>query len=570
MSLKEYRRKRHFDKTVEPKGRRSGEAARHRFVIQKHAASRLHYDFRLELEGTLKSWAVPKGMPYAKGQKRLAVQVENHPVSYRDFEGVIPKGQYGGGTVMVWDRGTFEPLSKSPAKDLAAGKLHFVLAGKKLQGEWYLVRLRDAKQWLLIRGKSDMRPVSRKMDDTSALSGKSMKELAAGTRVWRSSREEVKAPKSLIENAPGEGTGPTRGRALPISCRPRALTRRPPLRFQTGSKVRAVKKQRQPPLSLRFIEPMKSKLVERLPEGEWIYEIKLDGIRAIALKQGSRVRLISRNEKDLGSDFPEVMDGIESLSAKEAIIDGEIVALDPKGRSSFQLLQARDTGGPRPAIFYYAFDLLQLEGKDLRNDPLTARKARLEKILKHAPDVIRYSASLEGDAAELLKHAGRLGLEGLIGKRKDSEYEPGRRSGAWVKSKLLHEQEMVIGGYSDPEGSRKHFGALLVGCQAKNGLQFAGKVGTGFNEISLDRLHERFVKLAVRRCPFQNLPEKKAGRYGQGITPSKMKACHWVKPALVCQVKFAEWTRDGKLRQPVFLGLREDKDPKEVVRETPE
>jgi len=488
----------------------------------------LHYDFRLEMGGTLKSWAVPKGMPYAKGEKRLAVQVEDHPVSYIDFEGVIPEGQYGGGTVMVWDRGTFEALSASPAKELAAGKLHFVLTGKKLQGEWYLVRLRDATQWLLIRGKSDMRPVSKKMDDSSALSGKSMKELADGNQVWHSNREGANVAKASV-----------------------------------------VKKKREPPFSLAFIEPMKSKLVESLPVGEWVYEIKLDGIRAIGLKQGSRLRLISRNEKDLGSDFPEVVEGIEDLAANEAIIDGEIVALDPKRRSSFQLLQARDTGGPRPAMFYYAFDLLRLDGEDLRNKPLSARKARLEKVLKSAPGVIRYSASLEGDATELLKHAGRLGLEGLIRKRKDSIYQAGKRSGAWVKIKLLQEQEMVIGGYTDPEGSRKHFGSLLIGCHEKKGLQFAGKVGTGFSEASLERLYEQFGRLGISRCPFHNLPEKKAGRYGQGITATKMKACHWVKPSLVCQVKFSEWTRDGKLRQPVFLGLREDKEANEVVRETP-
>ena len=424
MSLREYRRKRDFEKTVEPKGAGSTNGNGHRFVIQKHAASRLHYDFRLELDGTLKSWAVPKGIPYAKGEKRLAVQVEDHPVSYIDFEGIIPKGQYGGGTVMVWDRGAFKALTPTPSKDLASGKLHFILDGKKLKGEWYLVRLRDAKQWLLIRGKSDMRPVTKKMDDTSALSGRTMKALAAGSKVWNSDRSSAKPS------------------------------------------VADVKEKRSRPLTVKFIEPMKARLVASPPPGESVYEIKLDGFRAIALKQGRQVRLFSRNEKDLREKFPEVVDGIARLSAEEAIIDGEIVALDSKGRSSFQLLQARELGRERPAIYYYAFDLLQLNGKDLRNAPLVDRKARLEELLKKPPDVLRFSASLGGNAARLLKQARRLGLEGLIGKRTDSVYESGRRSGAWIKLKLNREQEFVIGGYTKPEGSRKNFGALLIGCYA--------------------------------------------------------------------------------------------------------
>ena len=528
MPLKEYRQKRDFKKTVEPSGRGAPKPKGNRFVIQKHAASRLHYDFRLELSGTLKSWAVPKGVPYAKGEKRLAVQVEDHPVSYIDFEGIIPKGQYGGGTVMVWDRGAFKALSPSPAKDLAEGKLHFVLAGEKLHGEWYLVRLRDHKQWLLIRGKSDMRPVSKRMDDRSALSGRTMKELAAGKGVGHSDRNDRKT-------------------SVPTAVKPR----------------------RDRPLPIRFIEPMKARLVASPPAGEWIYEIKLDGFRAIALKQGRRVRVLSRNEKDLGGQFPEVVDGIRRLGAAEAIIDGELVALDPKGRSSFQLLQARELGRERPPIFFYAFDLLQLNGRDLRADPLSARKARLEELLRSPPDSLRFSASLAGNTAKLLKQVRRLGLEGLIGKRPDSVYEPGRRSGAWIKLKLRLEQEFVIGGYTEPEGSRKCFGALLVGYHAKRGLHFAGKVGTGFNEAMLETLHARLTKLAIPRCPFANLPKTNARRNSRGLTVAEMKRCHWVKPALVCQVQFAEWTQDGKLRQPAFLGLRADKDAQAVIRETP-
>ncbi|MBE0543381.1 MAG: non-homologous end-joining DNA ligase [Verrucomicrobia bacterium] len=529
MSLKEYLRKRDFEKTVEPNGAKASKARSHRFVIQKHAASRLHYDLRLELDGTLKSWAVPKGVPYAKGEKRLAVEVEDHPVSYINFEGIIPKGQYGGGTVMVWDQGTFEALSKSPSKDLAAGKLHFVLSGKKLSGEWYLVRLRDDKQWLLIRGKDNLRPVSKKMDDTSSLSGKNMKQLATGSDVWDSNSGSTKVSKATI-----------------------------------------VKKKPEPPFTIKFVEPMKARLVAAPPEGDWIYEIKHDGFRAIALKQGNQVRLLSRNEKDFAERFPEVAEAIREVPAKDAILDGEIVALDPKGRSSFQLLQSSDTGQERPAIFFYAFDLLQLNGRNLQKKSLTVRKALLEKLLKNIPGVLRYSASLEGNAAHLLKQARKLRLEGFIAKRKDSTYESGKRSGAWVKLKLHQQQEFVIGGSTPPAGSRQHFGALLVGYQGNKGLCFAGKVGTGFNEALLRSLDERFQKLEIPDCPFENLPEKKLGRFGQGITAGEMKKCRWLKPSLVCQVKFSEWTRDAKLRQPVFLGLREDKAAKEVIREAPQ
>lgn len=520
MSLKEYIRKRDFKITAEPHGKVAREKSHSRFVIQKHAASRLHYDFRLEIDGTLKSWAVPKGVPYKKGEKHLAVEVEDHPVSYIDFEGTIPKGQYGGGTVMVWDRGYFEPVGDSPGKELAGGKLHFSLHGKKLDGEWYLVRIREEKQWLLIKAEEDAKPVSAKMEDSSALSGKSMEQLSKSDNVWESNR--TSAPKAAKTNG-----------------------------------------------HIKFEEPMKARLVDTAPAGNWIYEIKFDGFRALALKNGASVSLLSRNEKDFSRKFPEVYDSIKELPAKSAIIDGEIVALDPKGRSSFQLLQAYDLGQERPPIFFYAFDLLQLNGENLHSQPLAERKKHLEQLLKKPVGVIRFSASLEGKVSDLLKKAQKLGLEGLIGKRADSTYESGRRSGAWVKLKLHQEQEMVIGGYTNPEGARQHFGALLVGYFKEAKLFFAGKVGTGFNEALLAKLHKQFSGLSQDACPFANLPEKRAGRYGAGVTPAEMKRCHWIKPEMVCQIKFSEWTRDGKLRQPVFLGLRDDKSVREVVREIP-
>jgi len=530
MSLKEYHRKRNFGVTSEPATHgRAGRRKASRFVIQKHAASRLHYDFRLEIGGTLVSWAVPKGMPYEKGEKHLAVKVEDHPLAYIDFEGTIPEGQYGGGMVMVWDKGTFEPLTKTPAKDLKNGKLHVVLHGKKLGGEWYLVRLRDENQWLLIRGGEDHKRVSKKAEDTSAKSGKSMAKLARTGDVW------------ITKSA-------SNGAAAPKVAK------------KTVVKKSAV---RMP----EFIEPMKALSVEEEPKGEWIYEIKFDGFRAISFINRNEVRLLSRTNNDLADKFPEVVEVLQKLDAVNAVIDGEVVALTPKGVSSFQLLQEYELGEERPPLCYYVFDLLMLDGKSLQHLPLCERKERLQALIKGAEDVLRYSAPLGSKAAPLLKKAARLGLEGLIGKRVDSAYEPGRRSGAWIKLKLLRQQEFVIGGYTPPEGSRFHFGALLLGVFEKGRLIYCGKVGTGFDAGLLRSLHGLFLEIRQDDCPFSDLPESRTGHYGQGITAAAMKRCHWIKPRLVCQCKFTEWTKDNRLRQPVFLGLREDKPARKVVRE---
>jgi bifunctional non-homologous end joining protein LigD len=526
VSLEEYVRKRDFHKTAEPKAKRV-RGPGNRFIIQKHDATRLHYDLRLEMDGTLKSWAVPKGLPYAHGEKHLAVQVEDHPVAYADFEGAIPKGQYGGGTVMVWDRGTFEPLSKAPRKELENGKLHFLLNGEKLKGEWYLVRLRDGdNQWLVIKGGDSMRPVSKKLDDRSVLSGKSMKELSLGDRVWQSR-----------ETSGGNRTGRKTKRAAPASALP------------------------------AFVEPMKAKLVAAPPRGDWVYEIKFNGWRALALKGGSQARLLSRSEKDLGARFPEIMQSIADLDAADAVLDGEIVALDEKGRSSFQLLQARDIGQSRPPIFYYAFDILHLNGRDMRDRPLIERKSRLEKLLKNPPEVIRYSATLGKDAEVLLQQVRELGLEGVIGKRENSTYEPGVRDGSWIKLKLLLEQEFLIGGYE--ARARRSSNLVIVGYYESKKLVFAGKVGTGLSAALFRRLHSRFKKIASDSCPFTDLPDTRVEEREPSITPLEMKHCHWVSPEIVCQLRFAEWTRRGRIQEPVFLGLREDETAADVIRERP-
>jgi bifunctional non-homologous end joining protein LigD len=315
---------------------------------------------------------------------------------------------------------------------------------------------------------------------------------------------------------------------------------------------------------------MKAKLAsESPPGGDWIYELKFDGFRAIALKNGGEVELRSRSGKDLTQKFPEIARAVAGLPADDAVLDGEIVALDEKGRSSFQLLQAFELGEQRPPICFYVFDLLHLGRSDLRGESLAERKSQLQDLLRGVPDPIRFSATIDGDPNQLLAEVKARGLEGLIGKLRDSTYESGRRSGAWIKLKCVNEQEFVVGGYTPPQGTRKYFGAILVGYFEDGRLKFAGKVGTGFNTTLLRVLHGRFEKLRRAECPFANLPEKAGGRWTQNVTPAEMRRCTWLNPEIVCEVKFTEWTRDGKLRHPVFIGIREDKEARSVVRERP-
>jgi bifunctional non-homologous end joining protein LigD len=314
-----------------------------------------------------------------------------------------------------------------------------------------------------------------------------------------------------------------------------------------------------------FVEPMKAQLVDSIRPGDWLYEIKFDGYRALALRGGNETRILSRNQKDLGKKFTKIRDAIAALDVQDAIIDGEIVALDDKGRSSFQLLQGFDMGMVRPPIVFYAFDLLQLNGKDLRGLAIEERKAKLAALLKRPPADIRYSASFTHDIDQLLSRVRELSLEGLIGKRAGSKYDS-KRSGAWIKIKLYQQGSFVIGGYTQPGGERKHMGALLVGVHENGKLKFAGRVGTGFSEKLLKSISVELNEIAVKACPFYNLPATGRG-LDPGLTAAEMKRCIWVKPSTVCEVKFTEWTRDDRLRQPVFLGLRDDKNASEVVRE---
>jgi len=308
---------------------------------------------------------------------------------------------------------------------------------------------------------------------------------------------------------------------------------------------------------------MKALPVQELPTGDWLYEIKFDGYRALAFKDGKNVRLVSRNKNAF--DYPPLLEALKKLPAEHVILDGEIAALDEKGRSSFQLLQLFKSSEGIPLV-YYVFDLLFLGGKDLRKEPLSARRKLLARVLKNRPEKIRLSDELRGTKDELLRVAQEFGLEGLVAKKPNSVYESGRRSGAWVKFKITKAQEFVIGGYTLPEGGRKYFGSLLVGCQSPEGLVYAGRVGTGFSDKVLANLYAKFQNLKTASCSFVNLPEKSKGRWGLGITPAVMKRCQWLKPVLIAQVKFTEWTHDDQLRQPVFLGLRSDKQAKDVVR----
>jgi bifunctional non-homologous end joining protein LigD len=577
MGLREYKRKRDFSTTSEPKGGKPKPKTvrgASRFVIQKHDARRLHYDFRLEMEGVLKSWAVPKGLPWKQGEKHLAVEVEDHPVDYAEFEGVIPEGQYGGGTVMLWDRGKYFVYGEQPLKSLRDGKLHLVLEGEKAKGEWTLVRIRgrdgEKNQWLILKTGADAKPVSKRLDDQSVKTGRTMKQIAQDRDAkWESNREEKDASaaskfKARIrtaikkkENAGAKDEIVGQAHRLP-NTKPGNRSDHPTITSLSDL----------PSAKARFIDPMKPRLVKDPPiAGDWIYELKFDGIRLIAVKTGKKVSLLSRNKNELAGRFPEIVDVVRNLPARECVIDGEVVALDEEGCSSFQLLQAREMEGRESPVYFYAFDLLQLDGKSLTSLPLEARKSILEQLCSDAREPIRYSGNIGGDAKALLNEVKRRGLEGIIGKQRNSIYEQGRRSGAWIKLKCVSEQEFVIGGYTPPQGSRKHFGAILVGYYKDKKLVFAGKVGTGFTAKSLSMLHKKFRTQERSDCPFVDLPSKQNGQWVQGITPSMMRKMHWLNPVFVCEIKFAEWTRDGKLRAPVFLGLREDKKPSDVIRE---
>ncbi len=585
MGLQRYKEKRNFRATPEPEGKVERRAKRAlMFVIQKHDATRLHYDFRLELDGVLVSWAVPKGIPTKKADRRLAMHVEDHPISYGDFEGIIPEGNYGGGSVMVWDTGTWKAVDKNPSKALLDGKLKFTLHGKKLEGEWTLVRMREREkgkdEWLLIKSDEDTDPISAKLDDQSVLTKRTMAEIAGQkTQTWQSNREASgstasfnqriadavatrRAPKGRGNRARGEKPS-----AVPMT-KNRRESRPAKQKEEDTSKAAAKLLQSCPSETPAFIDPMKARLIESLPAQEdWLLELKHDGYRALAVKNGESVELFSRNRKLMNSRFPSIVEAVRRLPADRLVIDGEVVALSEHGHGSFQLLQNRETISDESTIVFYAFDVLNRQGRNVRALPLTQRRGLLQELVAGAGDPIRFSATVLGEPAAVLGEVKRLRLEGIIAKKPDSKYEAGRRSGSWIKLKCVNEQEFVVGGYTEPKRSRDFFGALLVGYHEGGKLRFASKVGSGYTQATLRELHKKFQPFRRAACPFVNLPTKRPGKFGQGVTASEMKRCTWLDPKVVAQVRFTEWTSDAGLRHPVFVGLREDKRPEEVTRE---
>ncbi|HEY2140132.1 MAG TPA: non-homologous end-joining DNA ligase, partial [Chthoniobacterales bacterium] len=509
----------------------SRQGSRRRFVIQKHAASHLHYDFRLEMNDVLKSWAVPKGLSLKEGETRTAFETEDHPIDYLEFEGVIPEGEYGGGTVMVWDIGTYEVSAGNYWK----GALSVFLSGKKLHGEWTLKRTESDEgkpKWFVNKSGGKARLIAKKREAVSALTGRTMEQIAAEkTAVWRSNRNGE------------EGSGLQR----PADRKSRRSGR-------SGIKMP------------RFVRPMKATAVAELPEtGDWIYEVKWDGYRAIALKHEDAVRLLSLKEKNLTGDFPGVAKALAGLSAKTAMLDGEIVAVDPQGRPSFQVLQNRKTLGRGWNVVYYAFDLLNLEGEDLQGRPLHERKARLKLLIaESASPTLRYSAELAGTPAAVVRTVAAAGLEGVVAKRRDSFYRAGTRVTTWLKLKLNRAQEFVIGGYKPDVGS---FQSILVGYYEAKKLIFAGKVRQGFNPTGRTRLLNEMRPLLTKKCPFANLPTSRKSHFGEGITVDEMAKLCWLRPKLVAQVSFTEWTNYALLRHATFEGLRDDKEAREIVRE---
>lgn len=536
--LATYRAKRDFTITPEPPAKVASSQTGHSFLIQKHAATRLHYDFRLELDGVLKSWAVTRGPSLDPHERRLAVEVEDHPLAYGSFEGIIPKGQYGGGTVMLWDTGTWEPIG-DPKRMLAKGKLNFRLHGKRLKGEWTLVRMQNRREkrtnWLLIKRtdqyakEGDGEGITERYM-TSVVSGKKMERIAADQpRVWQSKE----AKKSEVKRSITQKKSPV----------PKLKT----LRAQASTLP-------------QFIPPQLATLSNAMPTGAgWVHEIKFDGYRIQVRLENGKVQLLTRTGKDWSDKFPVLAALFRKLPAQNAIIDGEVVAVHASGVSSFKGLQNALQAGDDRALQFYAFDLLFLDGENLMKRPLLERKALLEPLLTKIPNnaLVFYSEHFEAQDERFLAEACRMRLEGVISKRKDAPYRSGRDK-IWLKSKCHMRQEFVIGGFTLPTKGGRGVGALLLGYYQDDQFAYAGKVGTGFtNELSV-QVRQKLEKLRQDSPP-----------YDVRLETSLRRGVYWVTPKLVCEVEFTEWTPDGRLRHPSFQGLREDKPATSIRRDVP-
>ncbi len=504
--LKAYEQKRNFEKTGEPKAAAVKTGEYLRFVVQHHIAHRDHYDFRLEWDGALLSWAVPKGPSYNIADKRLAVRVEDHPLEYRNFEGTIPKGEYGGGTVMLWDEGYWTPQTDIE-KGLRGGSLKFMLQGKRLKGNWTLVRMapkngETADNWLLIKEKDDFAQSGSGIGayDTSVRTGRTMEEIEA-----QANEKKTKNPFS-----------------------------------ETGVQL--------------------AKLQDKVPEGDdWLYELKYDGYRIVAFIEAGIVRLMTRNVNNATDRFCSIAVSLAKWAGQRAmVLDGEIAVADKSGRTDFQALQnyMRRSGGE--GLTYIVFDLLALDGEDLRSRPLADRKNKLESLIKNAPPEIHYSKHVRGNGEKSFQAACKSHLEGIVCKRAESPYSA-TRNGDWVKLKCDRRQEFVIGGYTLSEKRTRGVSSILLGVYEDEKLVYAGRAGTGLSADTMQELEKKFAKIKRSSSPFSRAP-----------AISKKEKITWLKPTMVAEIKFAEWTDENVLRQASFKGIRTDKNPREVIRERAE
>lgn len=566
MALTTYRRKRNFAVTPEPRGgkaRRGGNA----FVIQKHAARRLHYDLRLELDGVMKSWAVTRGPSLVPGEKRLAVATEDHPIAYNAFEGTIPEGEYGGGTVMIWDRGEWIPEG-DPHKGYAKGHLEFALKGRKLGGRWHLVRMRKRagerqESWLLIKADDAAARAAGDPDileekPRSVVSRRTIEGIAkAKDKVWHSNREatdRTAAPRAGKKKTPVSGKRPTAKKARKRARA--ALAGSEVLRAEPAARPKAAGRRAALP---DFVAPSLATLAAKAPAGEaWLHEVKFDGYRMQARLDRGKVTLKTRKALDWTARFRRVADAVAALDARTALIDGEIVVEDADGISSFSTLQADLRDGREDRFAYYVFDLLHLDGRDLRALPLAERKAALEALLRRSDPnaVVRYSAHFAEDGAVMLHHACKHQLEGVLSKLREAPYRSGRND-AWIKTKCAQSQEFVVTGYADSTAMPRAIGSLVLGFHEDGALHYAGRVGTGYSGETAHDLWERLQPLRTDKPPFR-LPAEERGRKAR-----------WVAPKLVAEVDFRGWTGARRVRQASFKGLREDKPAREIVRETP-
>lgn len=569
MSLSLYKKKRRFNETPEPEGKEKSSKNALRFVIQKHDASHLHYDFRLEMEGVLKSWAVPKGPSLNPVDKRLAMMVEDHPYDYRNFEGVIPAGNYGGGTVIVWDEGTYEPMEgdglsrkeqeKLLLKQLYSGNLKIHMNGEKIKGDYALFQMkgRGERSWILVK-KNDEYASEEDIteNDRSVKSGKNLIEVAAdngttvnhpelhkqgGGRKVKSSRK----PKQIQLLDEEERTPVKKKAATKKSSKPAVKKKAPPIKELLGEHFSLAHKSSMP----QDVVPMMASLIDEPFDNEnWIFEIKWDGYRAVSYCDGKFVELISRNLSPFTEKYYPVTDALKELKYK-AVFDGEIIAADDRGIAVFQSLQNWQN---TPVHLHYSiFDILWLNEYDLSHLPLIERKRILKQILPEDHGVIKYSDHVIGDGKNFFQAAVSQGLEGIMAKKANSIYQVNKRTEDWVKIKVNLRQEVVIAGYTQPRKSRKFFGSLILGLYDDSKLIYVGHTGSGFNTKSLEQIYKQLQPLVTHECPFEKCPK--------GNMPVT-----WVKPKLVCEIKFAEWTKDRIARQPIFMGLRVDKKAKEV------